>query len=247
MADVNPIPNSFCELQDFINGQLILIDKPLEWTSFDVVNKVRGMLRKALGIKKIKVGHAGTLDPLASGLLVICTGKMTKQIQYLQAEDKEYQAIVYLGETTPSLDRETEVEERAEISHITEDDIFKTAASFVGSYEQIPPVFSAKKIDGQRAYKAARKGKEIEMKSSLVTIPACTVTQVSTPEVYLDISCSKGTYIRSLARDFGERMGTVACLHGLRRTRSGSFKVEDALTIDDFSQRLGALEPMTGA
>lgn len=247
MAEIKPIPNSFCELQDFIDGQLILLDKPLEWTSFDVVNKVRGMLRRALGVKKIKVGHAGTLDPLASGLLVICTGKMTKQIQYLQAEDKAYEALIHLGEYTASLDRELEVEERAPIDHVTEEAVLKTAASFVGTYDQIPPIYSAKKVDGKRAYKVARKGNDVEMKPVSITISVCDVLDYSPPKVRVNVACQKGTYIRSLARDFGERLDTVACLDGLRRTRSGDFTIEEAMTLDDFSQRLNALQPPAGS
>lgn len=239
MTDLKiPDPNSFCELQDFSNGMLVSIDKPQNWTSFDVVNKVRYALKKALGVKKIKVGHAGTLDPLATGLLLLCTGRMTKQIQHLQAADKAYRAVVFLGEFTPSLDRETEVEQTASIDHITEESIREVAASFVGTYGQLPPVFSAKKVDGQRAYKAARKGNDIALKPVEVTLSQCEVVEIEGPRVTLDITCSKGTYIRSIARDMGERLGTVATLDYLRRTRSGEYSVDHALELDDFLKKV---------
>lgn len=238
-----PAPNGFCTLQDFVNGQIVLIDKPLEWTSFDVVNKVRGIVRKALGVKKIKVGHAGTLDPLATGLLVVCTGRMTKEIQYLTADAKSYEAEVRLGEFTPSLDRETDVTETAGVDHITEALVQDVAASFEGTYAQIPPVYSAKKVDGKRAYESARKGAEVALSPVEVTLTRCEVLDVSGALVRLAVDCSKGTYIRSLARDFGERLGTVATLDGLRRTASGAYRLEEAWSLEKFQDAVMALEP----
>lgn len=244
MEKKDSYPVSFCGLQDFQEGRIILINKPSEWTSFDVVNKVRYGLKKALKLKKFKVGHAGTLDPLATGLLVLCAGRMTKQIQYLQADEKVYHAVVFLGETTASLDRETEVESTAPIDHITPEAIAETAASFVGTYDQVPPVFSAKKIDGRRAYKSARKGTEVKMRSAEVNIQKCDLISIEGPLVTLAIHCSKGTYIRSLARDFGERLNTVATLERLHRTVSGRFKIEDAMELEDFLAKVRELPPL---
>ena len=236
-----PEPNSFCVLQDFSNGMLVSLDKPQGWTSFDVVNKVRYTLSRSLGVKRIKVGHAGTLDPLATGLLVICTGRMTKQIMHLQAAEKRYTAVVHLGEYTATLDREGEVEKTRPTDHITEDAIREVAAGFVGVYMQVPPVFSAKKVDGKRAYKAARSGRDIDMPPVGVTIDKCDVVAIDGVKVTLDITCGKGTYIRSLARDFGERLGTVATLDYLRRTQSGDYHLTEALSLDDFLKKVREL------
>ena len=209
--------------------RMLLINKPLEWTSFDVVNKLRYRLK----IKKI--GHAGTLDPLATGLLIICTGKMTKEIEGFQAQEKEYVGKFVLGQTTPSYDLETEPGEPRDIRLITEDQIRKVTRQFIGLIQQTPPLHSAIKIDGQRAYELARRGKEYELKSREVEIKEFEITNVEKPWVSFRVVCSKGTYIRSLARDFGNALGVGAYLAELCRTRIGNFKLENALTIDQVS------------
>jgi tRNA pseudouridine55 synthase len=206
--------------------RVLLINKPLEWTSFDVVNKLRYRLK----IKKI--GHAGTLDPLATGLLIICTGKMTKRIDEFQAQEKEYTGKFVLGQSTPSHDLETEVSEAQDISGITEDQIRSATQKFIGAIQQIPPLHSAIKVDGKRAYKLARKGSDLELKPREVFIKEFEITSIDKPVVSFRVVCSKGTYIRSLARDFGQALGTVAYLSELCRTRIGDFKLENALTID---------------
>jgi tRNA pseudouridine55 synthase len=208
---------------------MLLINKPLEWTSFDVVNKLRHRLK----IKKI--GHAGTLDPLATGLLIICTGKMTKQIDGFQAQEKEYVGKFVVGQTTPSYDLETEPGEPRDIGLITEDQIRKTTQQFIGLIQQIPPLHSAIKIDGKRAYELARKGIEQELKPREVEIKEFEITNVDKPWVSFRVVCSKGTYVRSLARDFGNALGVGAYLAELCRTRIGHFKLENALTIDQVS------------
>ncbi|MCX2741567.1 tRNA pseudouridine(55) synthase TruB [Pontibacter anaerobius] len=212
---------------DFAAGEILLINKPLDWTSFDVVKKVRNTIR----VKK--VGHAGTLDPLATGLLILCTGKFTKRIDEIQGQEKEYTGIIRLGETTPSYDRETEVTETRDISHLTAEAIKSAAQSFVGTIEQIPPIYSAVQVDGKRAYDLARKGKEVELKSRTVTIDAFDITSINGAEVAFRVVCSKGTYIRSLAHDLGQKLGVGAHLSKLERTRIGAYKLEDALTIED--------------
>ena len=209
--------------------RMLLINKPLGWTSFDVVNKLRYRLK----IKKI--GHAGTLDPLATGLLIICTGKMTKEIEGFQAQEKEYVGKFVLGQTTPSHDLETEPREPRDIQLITEDQIRKATQQFIGLIQQTPPLYSAIKIDGKRAYEFARKGKEQELKSREVEIKEFEITNVEKPWVSFRVVCSKGTYIRSLARDFGNALGVGAYLAELCRTRIGNFKLENALTIDQVS------------
>jgi tRNA pseudouridine55 synthase len=206
--------------------KVYLINKPFRWTSFDVVNKLRHKLK----IKK--VGHAGTLDPLATGLLIICTGKMTKRIDEFQAQEKEYTGKFVLGQTTASFDLETEVSEPTDISSITHEKINLAAKKFIGAIQQIPPIHSAIRINGKRAYALARKGKEPELKAREVFIKEFEITQIEKPVVGFRIVCSKGTYIRSLARDFGEALGTVAYLAELCRTRIGDFKLSDALTLD---------------
>lgn len=208
------------------NGQVLLIDKPYGWTSFDVVNKLRYKLK----IKKI--GHAGTLDPLATGLLIICTGKMTKQIDTYQAQEKEYTGRFILGQSTPSHDLETPVSPAEDIHHIDDASVRKAAEKFIGTQLQVPPMHSAIRVQGKRAYELARKGKETELKPREVFIRAFDITDCKLPEVSFRVVCSKGTYIRSLARDFGQVLGTVAYLAELRRTRIGDFKIEDALSID---------------
>jgi len=219
---------------NFIEGEVLLFDKPYRWTSFDLVRKVRSVIRKHLGKQKIKVGHAGTLDPLATGLLIICTGKKTKQIEKFQASEKEYIAELFLGATTPSFDLETEVDKRFDTEHITEDLITRTLSGFIGVQDQLPPSYSAKWIDGQRAYKKAHKGIEVEMKLVSVSINEIEFLAFNNPILQIRIKCSKGTYIRSLARDIGTALNSGAYLTNLRRTMSGEFQVESALKIDDF-------------
>lgn len=223
---------------DFKNGQVLLIDKPLTWTSFQVVNKLRWSIRQAFNIKKIKVGHAGTLDPLATGLLVICTGKMTKQINTFQGQEKEYTGTFVLGGTTPSFDLETEVNKTFPTEHITDDLIHATTQQFIGKIDQFPPVFSAIKKDGKRLYEFARAGEDVEIKSRQVEITEFEITQISNLELHFRVVCSKGTYIRSLAHDFGKALNSGAHLSALRRTRIGDFKVEDALTPETFIENL---------
>lgn len=209
--------------------RLLLVDKPLGWTSFDVVNKLRYRLK----IKKI--GHAGTLDPLATGLLILCTGKMTKRIDEYQAQEKEYTGKFIIGQTTPSHDLETTVTETLDISSIADEQLRQTAKKFTGVLQQIPPLHSAIKVDGKRAYALARKGKDVELKPREVTISHFEITQIKKPEVWFRIVCSKGTYIRSIARDFGNDLGVGAYLAELCRTRIGEFKLEDALTIEQIN------------
>ena len=212
-------------------GSVILVDKPLEWTSFDVVNK----LRYALKVKKI--GHAGTLDPLATGLLILCSGKMTKQIETFQAQEKEYTGKMILGKTTPSYDLETEINSETDISHLQEQEIMEATSQFTGIISQVPPAFSAIKVKGKRAYESARKGEEIKLKPREVEVPVFEITAIDLPEVSFRVVCSKGTYIRSLVRDFGEALGVGAYMSELRRTRIGDFKVEEAKTIEELTQK----------
>lgn len=224
--------------EDYKNGQVLLIDKPLEWTSFQAVNKIRWAIRKAFNIKKIKVGHAGTLDPLATGLLVICTGKMTKQINTFQGQEKEYTGTFVLGSTTPSYDLETEIDQTFDTSHITETLIHKTTEQFIGQIEQFPPIFSAIKKDGKRLYEFARAGETVEIKSRTVTISEFEITKINNLELEFRVVCSKGTYIRSLAHDFGKALNSGAHLSSLRRTRIGNFEVKDAVTPEAFVDSL---------
>lgn len=224
--------------QDYKDGQIILIDKPLQWTSFQVVNKLRWLIRKNFSIKKIKVGHAGTLDPLASGLLIICTGKFTKRIQEFQGQVKEYTGTFTLGSTTPSYDLETEIDQKFPIDHITEEGIKKTTSRFIGEIEQYPPVFSALKKDGKRLYEYARQGEEVEVKSRRITIDDFEITRIDLPEVDFRVVCSKGTYIRSLAHDFGKALDSGAHLSTLRRTKIGTFSVENATSVESFENQL---------
>ena len=226
--------------EEFLQGKVLLIDKPLEWTSFQAVNKIRWHIKKQFGLKKIKVGHAGTLDPLATGLLIICTGKMTKQINEFQAQEKEYTGTFHLGATTPSYDLETEINEEFPTDHITSESIKGATESFLGEIDQKPPIFSAIKKDGKRLYDIARKGETTEIQSRKVTISAFEITRIEMPEVDFRVSCSKGTYIRSLANDFGVALDSGAHLSALRRTRIGEFSVENALSIDEFIDSLKA-------
>lgn len=224
--------------EDFKEGQILLFDKPLNWTSFQVVNKVRWLIRKSCNIKKIKVGHAGTLDPLASGLLIICTGKFTKKIDELQGQEKEYTGTFTLGATTPSFDMETGINETFETAHISEENIHGAALEFIGEIDQVPPVYSALKKDGKRYYDYARNGEELEISSRKTTITEFEITGIRFPEVDFRVVCSKGTYIRSLANDFGKALGTGAYLSSLRRTKIGGFLVEEALDIENFEKLL---------
>ncbi len=207
------------------------MDKPLQWTSFDVVNKIKALLRYRLGVKKIRIGHAGTLDPLATGLLIICTGKATKQIEKYQAFDKVYTGTFFLGKTTPSYDLETDPENPKPVTHIPPEQLHHTARAFTGPQQQVPPLYSAKKIEGERAYKHARQGLQTKLKPNNIHIKRFEITQVNLPEVGFSVTCSKGTYIRALARDFGQHLGTGAHLSTLRRTDIGTFSVTDALQI----------------
>lgn len=222
----------------FLTGQLLLIDKPLEWTSFQVVNKIRWAIRKTYGIKKIKVGHAGTLDPLATGLMLICTGKMTKQIERFMGMDKAYTGTMCLGATTPSYDLETEVSERKSVHHISANMLERTRAQFLGVIQQKPPLHSAIKKDGKRLYTLARAGETTEILSREITISAFELTTVKLPEVSFSVSCSKGTYIRSLAHDFGQALGCGAHLTALHRTTIGNYSLSDSLTLAAFLHNL---------
>ena len=224
--------------EEFLNGQVLLIDKPLNWTSFQVVNKLRWEIRHAFNIKKIKVGHAGTLDPLATGLLVICTGKMTKQINTFQGQDKEYTGTFVIGSTTPSYDLETEIDHTFPTDHITDELIHQTTQQFIGDIEQFPPVFSAIKKDGKRLYEFARAGEDVEITSRTVTISEFEITKIDGNNIDFRVVCSKGTYIRSLAHDFGKALHSGAHLSVLRRTKIGSFDVANALSPEAFIKSL---------
>lgn len=216
---------------------MLLFDKPIGASSFAIVNRARGIIRRKLQIKKIKVGHAGTLDPLATGLLVICTGKKTKTITSIQDAEKEYTGTITLGGTTPSYDLESEIDEIFPTDHITEEMIRETAQSFIGEQDQMPPIFSAKQVDGKRAYELARKGKEVKLSPKRITIREFEIASVRNDgdlEVDFRVSCSKGTYIRSLAHDFGKALKSGGHLSSLRRTRIGTFSVEDAITTEQF-------------
>ncbi|WP_026776455.1 tRNA pseudouridine(55) synthase TruB [Polaribacter sp. Hel_I_88] len=225
--------------EDFKNGQVLLIDKPLEWTSFQAVNKLRWHIKQRFKIKKIKVGHAGTLDPLATGLLIICTGKQTKEINTYQGQEKEYTGTFTVGETTPSYDLETEIDETYPTEHLTEALLKETTKQFIGAIQQKPPIFSAIKKDGKRLYELARKGETTEIKSRAVTITEFEITNINLPKVDFRVVCSKGTYIRSLAFDFGKALNSGAHLSTLRRTKIGDFSVENATSIEGFIESLG--------
>lgn len=227
--------------EDYKNGQVLLIDKPLEWTSFQVVNKLRWHIRKRFDIKKIKVGHAGTLDPLATGLLIICTGKQTKSISEYQGQIKEYTGTFVLGATTPSYDLETEINNTYSTEHLTNDLLHTTCEQFIGKIQQKPPIFSAIKKDGKRLYELARKGETTEIKAREVEITEFELTKIDLPNVEFRVVCSKGTYIRSLANDFGVAVNSGAHLSVLRRTKIGDFSVNDALSVDEF---IGQLKPV---
>ncbi|WP_291961567.1 tRNA pseudouridine(55) synthase TruB [Maribacter sp.] len=214
--------------EDYLNGQVLLIDKPLEWSSFQAVNKLKWAIRKKFSLKKFKIGHAGTLDPLATGLLVICTGKFTKKITDYQGQEKEYTGIFTLGSTTPSYDLETEINETFSTEHITPELIKATAQEFIGDIEQAPPVFSALKKDGKRLYELAREGKSVDIPKRKVHVSAFEITDIDSLNVHFRIACSKGTYIRSMAHDFGKALNSGAHLTALRRTKIGDFNVDNA-------------------
>ena len=243
-----PVMN-FKELEDFMEGQILLVDKPLEWTSFDVVNKVRGHLRHALKVKKIKVGHAGTLDPLATGVLVVCTGKATKRIETLQAQDKSYTATIRLGAHTPCLDAELPVDTWADSAHLTPDAIEQAATGLRGTIEQMPPRYSAKKVNGQKAYAVARKGGEIMLKRASIEIKKLKIQAVqhrvidqnNVVDVEVEIDCTKGTYIRSIARDLGETLGVGGHLIALRRTINGPFPIAKCVQLPALIQTIESL------
>jgi len=218
---------------DFIGGEVLCIDKPLGWTSFDAVKRLRGALSRRLGLKKIKVGHEGTLEPLATGVMIICTGRATKRIDELQARVKEYIATIALGATTPSFDLETEIDATYPTAHITEELVREVLGRFIGSIEQIPPAYSACKIDGHRAYDLARKGREVQLKAKTLVIDEIELLSFSPEEITIRTLCSKGTYIRALARDIGQALDSGAHLTALRRTRVGDITIDDCLSVDD--------------
>jgi tRNA pseudouridine55 synthase len=218
---------------DFISGEILCIDKPLGWTSFDAVKRLRGAIQRRLHVKKFKVGHAGTLDPLATGVLIVCTGRATRRIAGLQEGMKEYVAEIELGATTPSYDLETEVDNRYPWEHITREKVEAVLPNFTGKVMQVPPVFSAVKVDGKRAYNLARKGKEVELKAKPLEIRELELLSFDAPRVTLRVLCSKGTYIRALARDLGEALDSGAHLTGLRRTRVGDVYIDNCLSLDE--------------
>jgi len=220
--------------EDFISGKLILIDKEKEWSSFDVVNKIRSAIKKKFSIKKIKVGHAGTLDPLATGLLVLCTGKMTKKIDNLSILRKRYLGTITLGATTPSYDCETAINNTYPTSHITEKLIKSNINNFIGVISQKPPIYSAIKKDGKRLYMYARAGEKVEINSRKIEIFDFKIVKINMPNIDFEISCSKGTYIRSIANDFGENLNSGAYLSNLKRTEIGDFKITNASKVDEF-------------
>lgn len=229
-------------VEDFQNGQVLLIDKPLEWTSFQVVNKIRWEIKQQFKLKKIKVGHAGTLDPLATGLLILCTGKFTKKIDQFQAQEKEYTGTFTVGTTTPSYDLETEIDKTYPTKHINTNLIQKVTQQFIGVIQQKPPIFSAIKKDGKRLYELARAGETTEIKSRKVTVSQFEITTLNLPKIDFRIVCSKGTYIRSLAYDFGLALSSGAHLSALRRTKIGDFNVKNAKTIETFISDLRSLD-----
>lgn len=224
--------------EKYVDGQILLFNKALGWTSFDLVKKVKNLLRRNFEIKKLKVGHAGTLDPLATGLLIVCTGRATKTIQQIQDLGKEYIASITLGKTTPSFDLETDFDNEFPTSHISKELVEKIISGFIGEIDQIPPVFSAKNIKGKRAYEYARKGEVVELKSSRIRIDSIELLDFSSPDVRLKIKCSKGTYIRSLARDIGYALNSGAYLSKLIRTQIGEYHIDNAMDIFDFEKSI---------
>ena len=225
-----------------LEGEILYIDKPLHWSSFDAVKRVRGIMARRLKIKKMKVGHAGTLDPLATGVMIVCTGKATKRIDELQAHTKEYVATIALGATTPSFDLETEIDATYPTEHITQEMVEEVLKKFTGRIEQVPPAFSACKIDGKRAYKMARKGKEVELKAKILVIDEIELLEYTQQSIVVRVVCSKGTYIRALARDIGAALNSGGHLTALRRTRVGDVKVEDCLSVEQAVEMLNNVE-----
>ena len=224
--------------QSITEGELLLIDKPLEWTSFQVVNKIRWALKRKFNIKKLKVGHAGTLDPLATGLLIICTGKMTKKISEFQDLDKTYIGTITLGATTPSFDLETPINKRFPLKHLNKEKIIEAKKNFIGTINQYPPIFSAIKKKGKRLYEFARIGKKIDIQSRKVVIYNLEFSKINLPDLNFKLKCSKGTYIRSLANDFGKSIDSGGYLSSLRRTAIGSFKIKNSIQLQEFIERL---------
>lgn len=222
----------------YLEGQVLLVDKPLGWTSFQAVNKLKWVLKQRFKLKKIKIGHAGTLDPLATGLLIICVGKFTKRIHEFQGQEKEYTGTITLGGVTPSYDLETEITQTFSTEHITEDLLKNTTKQFIGEIDQAPPIFSALKKDGKRLYEYAREGKEIEIKTRKVTIKTFEITRIDLPNVTFKIVCSKGTYIRSIANDYGKALDSGAYLSKLRRTKIGDYNVDIAIDPLDFEKTM---------
>ena len=227
---------------DFITGEILCIDKPLEWTSFNAVKRLRSCIQRRIGVKKLKVGHAGTLDPLATGVMIICTGRATKRIDELQTGVKEYIAHIALGATTPSYDLETEIDARYPTDHITRELVEHVLGQFVGRIEQVPPSFSACKIDGRRAYKMARNGEEVNLKPKVLVIDEIELLQFQPTEIVVRVVCSKGTYIRALARDIGQALQSGGHLTGLRRTRVGDITISNCLTIDQAVELIKSCE-----
>lgn len=223
-------------------GAVLYFDKPLHWTSFDLVNKARTMVKHTLDIKKLKIGHAGTLDPLATGVLIVCTGKATKRIEELQYHTKEYIATIQLGATTPSFDLETEVDATYPTEHISREMVEETLQKFLGEIKQIPPSYSAVKVNGKRAYEYARKGAEVEIKPKTLVIDEIELLEYDMPTIKIRVVCSKGTYIRALARDIGQALNSGAHLTGLQRTRIGDIRVEDCISIETFRAQLDELK-----
>ncbi len=231
------------EADDILTGQVILVDKPLQWSSFQAVNKLKYLLKRRFDLpKKFKIGHAGTLDPLASGLLIVCTGKFTKQITDIQAQAKEYTGTFCIGATTPSYDLETEIDAQFGIDHISDQTIEEARVQFLGEIDQIPPIFSAIKKEGKRLYEHARAGETVEIASRKTTIYEFEFTRIALPELDFRVVCSKGTYIRSLAYDFGKALSSGAHLTSLRRTKIGAYAVDNALTIPDFEAKWKVLD-----
>ncbi len=227
---------------NFIEGEILYIDKPLGWTSFDAVKRLRGALTRRLGVKKIKVGHAGTLDPLATGVMVLCTGRATKRIDELQSGVKEYVATIALGATTPSFDLETEIDATYPTEHITRELTEECLKKFTGRIEQIPPAFSACKVDGKRAYKLARKGHDVELKPKILVIDSIELLSFAPTEIQIRVVCSKGTYIRALARDIGRALGSGGHLTALRRTRIGQIGIDECMTVDEAAELIRTTE-----
>lgn len=222
--------------EDYLNGQILLIDKPLGWTSFQAVNKLKWVLKKRFSLKKIKIGHAGTLDPLATGLLIICTGRFTKRIHEFQGQEKEYTGTITLGGTTPSYDLETAVDKTFTTDHITGALVHETTKKFIGEIDQTPPMFSALKKDGKRLYEYAREGKKVELQTRKVTLTKFEITGIEFPHITFRIVCSKGTYIRSIAHDFGKALNSGGYLSSLRRTKIGVYNVDKAIDPEVFEE-----------